>query len=159
MGRDERHPGYGQYVLFRSSGEMYGMDVAAIREIIRPGAITAVPQTPEHIEGVTRIRGEVIPVVDMARRLGLEPEDRGIHARVLVLELERCTAGLLVDSAQEVIDIPEEDVDPQPPIMASDNTAYLRGVARVDDRLVMLVDAEQLMMSDDLSGIVALAAA
>ena len=155
MGRDDSQPGDGQYVLFRSGGEMYGMDVAIVREIIRPAGITAVPQTPEHIEGVTRIRGEVIPVVNMARRLGAEPEDRGIHTRVLIVELEQCTAGLLVDSSQEVVGIPGKDVDQQPRIMASHKTAYLQGVAKVDDRLVMLLDADQLLISDDLSGIVA----
>ena len=145
MGRDDSHPGDGQYVLFRSGGEMYGMDVAVVREIIRPAGITAVPQTPEHIEGVTRIRGEVIPVVNMARRLGTEPEDRGIHTRVLILELEQCTAGLLVDSAQEVVGIPGEAGEPRPRICASHRTAYLPGVTRARYRRLMLFEAGTLL--------------
>lgn len=138
--------GLRQYVMFRLGAEEYGLPIEKIRSIIRYEEPTPVPRAPESVEGVINLRGQVIPIVDLGKRLlgrTFEPQPT---ARVIVAEAASGIVGLLVDAAHEVSAIAESDIRPAPENALSPDTAEaFEGVASRADRLVILLDLDHAM--------------
>jgi purine-binding chemotaxis protein CheW len=132
--------------------EEYGVDVRQVQEIRRMSEITAVPRAPEFVRGVVNLRGRILPVLDLKRKLGLG--DVGTHAgaRIVVVRLRDRLLGLLVDGASQVLKIPVSRIEPPPEEILEKGADYIRGVAKLDDRLIILVDLERLLAHELRSG-------
>ncbi|MBI5017384.1 MAG: chemotaxis protein CheW [Deltaproteobacteria bacterium] len=142
---DQRDPEILQLVTFHVGQEEFGVDILDVREINRLMDITRVPHAPEFVEGVINLRGQVIPVVDLRRRFGLEAAGRDKNNRIVVLELGGKVVGFLVDSVSEVLRVSKTLVEPPPAIAGGIDTDYIRGVVKLEDRLLVLLDLQRLL--------------
>ena len=136
-----------QTIIFYLGDELYGLPITAIQEIIRLKRITPVPGADSYIEGVTNLRGRIIPVLDLRRRLGLETREPTPETRIIVIEVEGQQAGLIVDAVKEVAYFSPDSVSP-PSTLASEGE-FLQGVAREPDRLGGLLNLKSLLPTDD----------
>ena len=130
---------------FFLSREEYGVDVRLVQEIIRVSEITPVPRAPESIKGVINLRGRIIPVVDLKKKLGLGDADLGRRARIVVVKLRDRLVGLLVDAASQVLKVPVSSIDPAPDAVVEIDADYIRGVAKLPDRLIILMDLHKIL--------------
>lgn len=134
-----------QVVVFQLAEETYGLEIARVREIITVPNITRVPGTPSFVRGIINLRGKVIGVIDLRRKFGLAEAADDHESRIVVVEVDGETLGMLVDNVSEVLRIPGDNIEPPSPIIAGVEADYLRGVAKVGGRLVMLLDLPKLM--------------
>ncbi len=123
----------------------YGVDVRQVQEIRRVTEITSVPRAPRFIRGVINLRGRILPVLDLRTRLGLGEVATSRAARIVVVRVKDRLLGLLVDGASQVLKIPVSQVEPAPEEVVQKGGDYIRGVAKLDDRLIILVDLERLL--------------
>lgn len=134
-----------QLVTFHVGDEEFGVEILEVREINRMMEITRVPHAPEFVEGVINLRGQVIPVVDLRKRFGLQAVERDKSARIVVVELGDRVVGFLVDSVSEVLRVPRGLVEPPPPIVGGIDAAYIEAVVKLEDRLLILLDLRKLL--------------
>jgi len=134
-----------QLVVFDLSTEAYGVDIGAVREIIRLQDITKVPRTPEFVEGVINLRGKVIPVVDLRKRFGLPAEEESKENRIVVVDIGAQDIGVIVDAVTEVLRIATDSVEPPSSVITTADSEYLLGIAKLDSRLIILLDLEQVL--------------
>ena len=126
---------------FFLAGEEYGVDVRLVQEIVRVSTITQVPRAPEFVRGVINLRGRIIPVVDLKRKLGLGVVDEtNRQARIVVVKVRDRLIGLLVDGASQVLKVPVAVIDVAPEEVVEIDTNYIRGVAKLEKRLIILMD-------------------
>jgi purine-binding chemotaxis protein CheW len=137
-----------QMVLFELGAETYGLDIATVHEIIRMQPITKVPKAPVYVEGVINLRGKVIPVIDIGKRFGFEKPQENKNNRIVVVYLQDTTMGIVVDAVTEVIRIPNDAVEPVSDIVTTGNSDYLQGIAKLQDKMVILLALEKLLASD-----------
>ncbi len=131
---------------FFLSGEEYGVDVRLVQEIIRVGEITQVPRAPDFIKGVINLRGRIIPVVDLKRKLGLgEVSESARTSRIVVVKVKERLVGLLVDGASQVLKVPVASIEAAPEEVVEIDANYLRGVAKLEDRLIILMDLPKVL--------------
>jgi purine-binding chemotaxis protein CheW len=148
-----------QMVLFELGSETYGLDIATVHEIIRMQPITKVPKAPIYVEGVINLRGKVIPVIDIGKRFGFEKSERAKNNRIVVVYIQDTTLGIIVDSVTEVIRIPNDAVEAVSDIVSTGNSDYLQGIAKLGDKMVILLALEKLLSTDStLAGITGRAA-
>ena len=140
-----------QLVTFRIGEEEFGVDILAVQEIIRMMQITMVPRAPEFIEGVINLRGKVIPVINMRTRFNKPTLDQDSNTRIVVMELENKIVGFLVDGVSEVLRIPESTVEDPPPVVAGIGAEYIRGIGKLDNRLLILLNLDSLLGSIDFT--------
>jgi len=141
----ERQEAITQLVVFQLGPELYGADIAVVREVCPLQRVTRVPRTPAYVEGVTNLRGRVIPVVDLRRRLGLPAGPATPSTRIAVAELDGEQVGMIVDAVLEVARVPEKAIEPSGSLVHGVDRQYVRGVAHVHDRLVILLDLAQVL--------------
>jgi purine-binding chemotaxis protein CheW len=135
-----------QYVLFDLCGEVYGLPIARVQSIIRFEAPTPVPHAPEGVEGVFNLRGQVLPLVDLGRRLRGQPITPTATSRVIVAESGVGSIGLAVDLVREVASIPASDIRPAPQAaVATDMADAFEGVANYGEHLIILLDADKAL--------------
>lgn len=134
-----------EYLTFRLGDEEYAVEIACVREILKAPAITEVPHAPEPILGVILLRGEVIPVHDPRRRLGIPPAPPPKGARVVICDAGEGLAGLLVDSVSQVVRLPPSAIEARPQGIAGIDSDTLMGIGRDRDRLFILLDAAGLL--------------
>lgn len=133
-----------QLVSFRVGDEEFGLDILRVQEIIRIQPLTRVPNLPDYIDGVFNLRGKVIPVIGLRRRLGLEKQAPDKQTRIVVVDVHNLTLGFIVDSVSEVLRIHGDTVEPTPRLGKTERD-YISGVGKLDSRLLLLIDLEQLM--------------
>jgi purine-binding chemotaxis protein CheW len=132
-------------VTFLLEREAYGVPVHRVREVIRVGEMTRVPQAPEHVRGVTNLRGRILPVVELRSRLGLTPAVVTPKSRIVVTEAHGRILGLLVDAVLQVTRIPADTVQPPPEDIMTPQADWLAGVARRPDRLLILLELDAIL--------------
>ena len=132
-------------VTFLLAEEEYGLDVRVVQEIIRLAEITHVPRSPGFIKGVINLRGRIIPVVDLKRKLELGQVDASRLARIVVVKLRERLIGLLVDGASQVLKIPVSSIDAAPEEILDVNVSFIRGVAKLQKRLIILLDLQKIL--------------
>ncbi len=133
-----------EMLAFRLGSEEYALLVEQVREVIKLWEITSVPNTPDYVLGVISLRGKVLPVIDLCKRLGLPPGARDGRARIIVVSLDEEETGLIVDRVTGVVKLLPEDVRPAPDTISEGAGAeFLRGIARKDDKLYILLDIEK----------------
>jgi purine-binding chemotaxis protein CheW len=130
---------------FFLAGEEYGVEVRQVQEIRRVTEITSVPRAPEFIRGVINLRGRILPVLDLRRRLALGEVAMDRAARIVVVRIKERLLGLLVDGASQVLKVKVSQIEPPPEEVLQQGGDYIRGVAKLDDRLIILVDLERLL--------------
>jgi len=147
-----------QIVVFELADERYGLDIAKVYEIIRHQPITAVPQAPSFVEGVINLRGRIIPVVDLRQRFGFAGSELTKASRIVVCEAAGTTVGLVVDGVSEVLMVPGESVEPTPGVAAGADAGYLRGIAKLGERLIILLALDGLFGETDAAALADVAA-
>ena len=125
--------------------EEYGVDVRQVQEIRRVSEITGVPRAPDFIRGVINLRGRILPVLDLKRKLGLGEVETGRATRIVVVRVGERLLGLLVDGASQVLKVAVSRIEPPPEEVVEKGGDYIRGVAKLDDRLIILVDLGRLL--------------
>jgi len=136
-------------VTFLLAEEEYGVDVRLVQEIIRVTSITPVPRAPEFIKGVINLRGRIIPVVDVKRKLGLGDVDEGSRlARIVVVRLRDRLVGVLVDGASQVLRVPVSLIEAAPEEVVSISQSFIRGVAKLEKRLIILIALQDVLVPD-----------
>jgi purine-binding chemotaxis protein CheW len=135
-----------QLVVFRLGNEEFGADISQIREIIRAGEITSIPQAPDYIPGVINLRGQVTTVVNLRRRLGMPDKETDGNTRIVIVEVGRSTVGMIVDSVTEVKYINGGQVEPFSEFLAGNELqSYILGVCKLKDRLLILIDLKKVL--------------
>jgi purine-binding chemotaxis protein CheW len=134
------------FVAFLLDREEFGLPVASVREVLRVGELTRVPQAPPHIRGVTNVRGSILPVVEIRTRIGLGPLDPGPAARIVVLEVGERALGLLVDRVTHVVKVRATEIEPPPAEIVSARTDYVVGVAKRPGGLLILLDPAKTLV-------------
>src|SRR5664279_2033994 len=138
-----------QVVSFALGSEEYGVDIGQVQEINRMVTITRVPQAPPFMEGVINLRGRLIPIVDLRTRFGMERTERTKNTRIVVTEIGSKRLGMVVDSVSEVLRIPIEQVEDAPDLVAGVDTEYIRGVGKMGDRLIIMLDLGRVISGSE----------
>jgi purine-binding chemotaxis protein CheW len=138
-----------QLVTFKLENEEFGVDILRVQEINRMMNITKIPNAPGFIEGVINLRGKIIPIVDLGKRLGFRNGIYDKSTRIIVVELDGLVLGFIVDSVSEVLRINENTVEPPPSIVSGIDSDYIEGVGKLDDRLLILLELNKIFASPD----------
>lgn len=139
-----------QLVVFRIGRELFGVEIDAIREIVRIPEITEVPDAPEFLEGMINLRGKIVPVVDLKKRLKLSGDARTKESRVLITDNTVSISGLIVDSVDEVIRIEGDAVEEPPDMITAIGIEYITGVAKVEEKLIILLDIRKILSDEEM---------
>ncbi|MCK5564487.1 MAG: purine-binding chemotaxis protein CheW [Planctomycetes bacterium] len=147
----------GKYLTFALANEEYGLEILKVREIIGYMEITNVPQTPMFVKGVINLRGQVIPVVDLRLKFGMEEAERTEQSCIIVVEItqgERAfQTGIVVDHVQEVLDIKQEQIEDAPQFGSTVDTDFISGMGKIGDDVKILLDIDKVLGGEDLSGL------
>jgi purine-binding chemotaxis protein CheW len=141
-----------QLVGFRLDNEDYAIAITKIQEIILMKPITRIPQVPDFIEGLINLRGSVIPIVNLRKRFGLSSREVDDETRTIVVNIHDKTVGCIVDAVTQVMRINRDQIQPPPLSVLAISHQYIAGLARLDDRLLIILDIERLF--DDHSAVV-----
>jgi len=126
------------------------MGIESVHEIVKVPDITEVPDTPAFLEGVINLRGKIVPVVDLRKRLRLIGKERTKSSRVLITENDGRLVGLLVDAVSEVLKIPPDTVEAPPEMISSIGVEYITGVAKIGEQLIILLDLKKVFSIEDM---------
>jgi purine-binding chemotaxis protein CheW len=137
-----------QLVTFEVASEEFAVDILSVQEINRMMQITRVPQSPPEVEGVINLRGKIIPVLDLRRKLRLPSAERTEHNRIVVVEVSGRVLGFIVDRVHEVLRIDSGVVEAAPSMTGSIDSDFIAGVGKLDDRLIIMLDLERLFARD-----------
>ncbi len=140
----------GKFLTFVLSNEEYGIEILKVREIIGLMDITTVPQTPDHMKGVINLRGKVIPVIDLRLKFSMQEEDHTQETCVIVVEVNGASIGIIVDSVSEVVDIKDGEVEDSPRFTQGVDTSFIMGLGKVKEKIIILLDIETVLSSDEL---------
>ncbi len=138
-----------QLVSFCINNEEYGIDILNVQEIIRPMDMTRVPNAPDFIEGVINLRGKIVPVVDLRQRFNLSSRKRDESSRIIVVELSGKVVGFLVDKVREVLRVEQAIIEPPPELTTNIDVRYITGVAKLKDRLLILLDLVKVLSVEE----------
>ncbi|MDY6893331.1 MAG: chemotaxis protein CheW [Chloroflexota bacterium] len=136
-----------QLVVFDLANEAYGVDINAVDGIIRMQAITRVPKTLDFVEGVINLRGEIIPVVDMRKRFSLTDTKETSDSRIVIVDISSHKVGMIVDTVTEVLRITSDSIELPSSVITTADSTYLKGIAKVEDRLIILLDLDHVFSS------------
>jgi purine-binding chemotaxis protein CheW len=134
-----------QIVVFQLASETYGLDIHKVYEIIMMPGITRIPRTPGFVEGVINLRGNIVPIFDLRKRLLLPPKNVDQDTRVIIVEIAHNTAGMIVDGVSEVMTLPEGKLEPPSPlVMNSVEGEYLEGVINLEEQLIIMLNLDNV---------------
>ena len=134
-----------QVVSFKLGSEEYGVDIGQVQEINRMVAVTHVPRAPQFMEGVINLRGQLIPIIDLRTRFGMDRAEHTKSTRIVVTEIGTKRIGMVVDSVSEVLRLPLEQIEEAPEMISGVDTEYIRGVGKLDERLIILLDLGKIV--------------
>ncbi|PRO65209.1 chemotaxis protein CheW [Alkalicoccus urumqiensis] len=138
-------------IVFQLKDEEYGVEVNQVKSIERVEHITRVPRTPEFVEGVINLRGVVTPIIDLRSRFQIENADHSEATRVIIVTVDGMDVGLIVDAANDVIDIASSAVEPPPEVVGGVEAAYIRGVAKLEKRLLILLNLDKVLNPEEVA--------
>lgn len=138
-------------IVFALAHEEYGVEVEKVRTIERMQPMTRVPKTPEFVRGVINLRGVVTPVIDLRGRFGFPESDYTDNTRIIIVAVKDIEVGLIVDSANDVIDVDTDCIDDPPEIVGGIKAKYLRGIAKItEERLLILLNLEEVLNKSEI---------
>lgn len=135
-----------QMVSFQLADEEYGIEIGKVREIILVGEITQIPETPSYVKGLINLRSTVIPVIDLKLRFGLPEAERTDATRIVVVDVQGKTIGIIVDAVNEVLRVLSDQIAPAPPTVAGLGQEYLVGLAKLENRLLIMLEIERILL-------------
>ena len=138
-----------QLVSFKVGEEEFGVDILKVQEINKMTVITRVPNAPDFVEGVINLRGRVIPIVDLRKRLGLPEKQHDKNTRIIVVEIVNKTIGFIVDAVSEVLRISRDITEKPPELVAGIDADYITAVAKLEDRLLILLDLDKVLTKEE----------
>jgi len=145
----------GKYLTFALANEEYGLEILKVREIIGYMDITSVPQTPKYVKGVINLRGQVIPVIDLRAKFGMETADITEQTCIIVVETSQgnrnYSTGIVVDRVQEVLDIPGEKIEETPQFDSSVNTDFILGMGKIGDSVKILLNIDKVLANVNIT--------
>lgn len=145
----------GKYLTFKLGREVYGLQILKVQEIIGMMNVTHVPRTPEYIRGVINLRGKVIPVVILRRKFGMAASEDTDRTCIIVVQVacngQHVTMGLIVDEVSEVVDVAGAQIEPAPTMGAAVDTAYILGMGKIGDNVVILLDVDKVLATEELA--------
>ena len=146
-----------QYLTFALHGEMFAVGILNVREIIEYGTLTEIPMMPPFIRGVINLRGRVVPVIDLSARFGGKASEVGKRTCIVIVELaagdERRELGIIVDAVSEVLEIPQEEIEPPPSFGAKIRADFIAGMGKVNGKFVIILRIDRALSSDDLAAL------
>lgn len=134
-----------QLAVFSVAAEKYAIDIMKIKEIVKPMKTTSLPDVPDFIKGVINLRGMVLPVISMRERFGLPHVEDESNAKIIIIELKKLIVGILVDAVDEIFTITLKDIKPPPRIAKGLDSKYIKGICRVEDDVLVLLDMEKML--------------
>jgi len=140
-----------QFLSFQLGAEEYGIDILRVQEIRAYEKATRIPNTPQFIKGVINLRGVIVPVVDLRMKFGLESAEYNEVTVVVVLNVTDRTIGIVVDKVSDVLTLADADIRPAPEFTARVDNAFVRGLATIDERMLIIADIERLMTGADMA--------
>jgi purine-binding chemotaxis protein CheW len=147
--------GANQYLTFMLAGEEYGLDILSVQEIKGWDSVTSIPNTPAYIKGVFNLRGTIVPIIDLRERFGLEKLNYGPTTVVIILkvrsESRTRTMGMVADAVSDVYSLDNDQIKPAPEFGSAIDTQFVKGLATVDQKLVILLDMDLLLNSGELA--------
>lgn len=147
----------GKYLTFALGKEQYGLEILKAREIIGFMDITAVPQTPHYVKGVINLRGQVIPVIDLRTKFGMETAEITEQTCIIVCETQsgsrHFSTGIIVDNVEEVLDIAGQDIEEAPQLGSSVDTSFILGMGKIQDTVKILLDIDKVLAGEDFSSL------
>ncbi len=143
-----------QLVTFRLGSEEFSMDILKVQEIIRHMDLTRVPRTPDFVDGVINLRGRVIPVIDLRKRFGMTADERTNETRIIVADVNNSIVGLKVDAVSEVLRLPSDTVEPPPLLVKGTESDYIKGVGKLEGRLIILLDIGKILSKTERDALV-----
>ncbi|MCG3207929.1 MAG: hypothetical protein FOGNACKC_01530 [Anaerolineae bacterium] len=138
-----------QLVVFSLANEFYGVDITLVESIVRTERVTVVPHAPQFIDGVINMRGEVLPVIDLSSRFGLPRNEETKDTRIIVIEVNQLRVGMVVDAVTEVLNVSESLIEPPSPLVMTIDSAFVNGIAKVPDRLIILLDLDKIIQVEE----------
>lgn len=139
-----------EYVIFKLAGEHYGIDIGNVENIEKPFAITRVPYAENYVIGVINLRGNIIPVIDLRKRFGIEKKEFDEETRIIIVSVNELNIGMVVDSASEVLQLDRENVDAAPSISNNTTVNFVKEIGKNDGRIVMLIDLKKVLGVEEL---------
>ena len=140
-----------ELITFEVAGQLFGLDIMAIREIRAWTPVTRLPQVSHYVAGVVNLRGTVLPVIDLAAGLGWPAPDPGPRHAIIVVRLGSQTLGLIVDSVSDIVALPDGALQPPPNTGNDDVVPFLQGLAALGERMIMVLDLERLGEAEELA--------
>lgn len=134
-----------QLVVFKLGREEYGVSILQVQEIKRNTEITRVPHSPDYIKGVMNLRGSVLPVIDLKKRLNLPPQDHTDDTRIIIIKVEDINVGMIVDAVSEVTAIDQNSIEPPQAVVGGIAADYLSGVGKLENRLIILLNTDAII--------------
>ena len=138
-----------QMVVFKLLNVEFAIEVTSIESIIKFQAITKIPHAPDFVVGVTNLRGNIVPVIDLKKRLDLQQIEQGEDTRIIVAILQDAKIGMVVDSVTQVIEIEETEIEPTPTITMAVDASFLRGIVKIENQLVILLNLEKVFYRNE----------
>jgi purine-binding chemotaxis protein CheW len=138
-----------QIISFTVGAEEYGLEILKVKEVIRIKEVTKLPKAPEFVSGVINLRGDVIPIIDLRKKFGLPSREYSEMTRVIVVEVEDKLMGMVVDGVSHVIRIGQEQVVPPPTLVGGVSADYIRGVGKLEDRLIVLLNIGKILTAEE----------
>ncbi|RDS78971.1 chemotaxis protein CheW [Dyella monticola] len=138
-----------QYLTVNLAHEEYGIDILAVREIRGWTPVTRIPQSPHYVLGVLNLRGAIVPVIDLRLRFGLTREEYNATTVTVIITVSGRQFGVVVDAVSDVLDVTSDAIRPVPDMGTTVDTEYLKGLTSAGDRMVLLLDADKLLQSQD----------
>ncbi len=138
-----------QLISFSVGDEDFGVDIQKVKEVIKIRNITKLPKAPVFVKGVINLRGDIIPVLDLREKFGLEQAEYGDSTRVIVAEVEGRSVGMVGDSVSHVIRISHDQIEPPPEMAGGISAEYLRGVGKVDEKLIVLLNIDKILSTNE----------
>ena len=140
-----------QVVIFNLGNEEFGVDINDVREIIKLEDITKIPNTEAYIDGVINLRGKIIVIIDLAKKLSLKTNERNKDTRIIVIEVQNSSVGMVVDSCNEVLRISTENIEKAPDIVTKKvESKYIEGVAMLKERLIILLTPSKILNLEEI---------
>lgn len=134
-----------KYVIFKLEKEYYGISIANVLSIEKPGQATRIPNAPNYVKGVMNLRGDVVPIISLGTKLGIESECSSKNTRIIVVQLNDIVVGIVVDSSSEVLEIEKENIDKPPTNENNRYIEYISGIGKTPDRLIILLDLSKVL--------------
>ncbi len=138
-----------QYVIFKLSSEEYGVDIMNVKEISEYKQSVKIPNTPKFVDGIINLRGDITPIINLKKRFNLDESSIDSDTRIIVINIKSRQVGFVVDEASQVIRLSEEDIEPAPELVAGVDKKYITGVGKLKDRIVLLLNLEEVLSEDE----------